>query len=147
MAVIDSQMLLGDDIALPATATSEYSDEIDFGLGKDAFHTARANPNIGLGGPVYFNFVMTDGGSDTTNSPTLTLDIVGGTATAPTTVIQTVCTAVTAATLVDGYKFCVALQSFPTHLRFLRLKVTANSYGFSTGTYTAWISPFPLASA
>ena len=144
--MIDSKNLLSEDLALPATATSEYStNELHFETGYDAFGSALANPNIGHGSPIYFNFVITATAATASGSPTLTLDLVGGNATAPTTVIQNICSAVADTTLVAGYKFSVALKDFPEWPVYMRLKVTANDAGFDAGTYSAWLSNHPLS--
>jgi hypothetical protein len=146
MSMMDSKLVLSDDKILPATATSVYSDyELHFETGLDAFGDVVANPNIGHGTPVYFNFVITATAATASGSPTLTLDLVGDTTTAPTTVIQNICTAVPDTTLVAGYKFSEALKNFPATPVFFRLKVTANDAGFDVGTYSAWLSDAPLS--
>jgi hypothetical protein len=133
-------------VALPATATSEYSTyEIHFETGLDAFGSAVANPNMGQGRPVYFNYRQIASSAAASGSPTLTLDLVGDTTTAPTTVVQNICTAVPDTTLVAGYGFSVALKTMPNIPVYLRLKVTANDAGFDAGTYMAWLSVNPLS--
>ena len=144
--MIDSKNLLSEDLALPASATTEYStNELHFETGLDAFGTTVASPNIGHGTPVYFNFVITTSAAAASGSPTLTLNLVGGTATGPTTVIQRICLAVADTTLVAGYKFSVALQDFPEWPVFLRLQVIANDAGFDVGKYSAWLSNHALS--
>lgn len=146
MALIDAKLLLSEDIALPASATTEYStNEIHFETGKDAFGTTVANPNIGHGTPIYFNFVITTSAATASGSPTLTLNLVANTTTAPTVVVQQICSAVADTTLVAGYKMCVALHSFPAMPVYLRLQVVANDAGFDVGKYSAWLSTEPLS--
>jgi hypothetical protein len=145
MAHIDEKCLLSEDVALPSSATTEYStNEIHFEAGKNAWGVTLATPNAPHGTPLYLNFVMNTVAS-TGSSPTLTLNVVAATTTAPTTVVQIICSAVAAATLVAGYKISCALQDFPAWPVYLRLQVVAGTAGFSTGTYTAWISTVPLS--
>jgi glycerol-3-phosphate acyltransferase PlsY len=146
MSMIDSKNLLSEDLALPASATTEYStNELHFETGLDAFGTTLANPNIGHGTPVYFNFVITTSAATASGNPTLTLNLVGATTTAPTTVIQMICSAVADTTLTAGYKISVALQDFPEWPVYLRLQVIANDAGFDVGKYSAWLSDCPLS--
>lgn len=142
----DKKDMFSENVALPASATTEYStNEVAFGAGVDAWGAAVATPNIGQGSPVYFCFVMTEVAS-TGSSPTLTLNLVGATTTAPTAIVQIITpAAVAAATLVAGYKFCVPLQIKPDMPRFLRLQVVAGTAGFTTGKYTAYLSPEPIS--
>ena len=147
MACLDAKLMLSEDIALPATATTEYStNEIDWGAGKTAWGGTDADGNVAHGTPMYLHFVMTTTAATAASSPTLTLDIVSHTVTAPTTshTVQNICTAVADTTLVAGYKFSTRIKDFPTHNRFMRLAVTAAT-GFDVGTYTAWIDSNPLA--
>jgi hypothetical protein len=144
MTAIDAKALLSEDVALPSTATTEYStDEIFFGAGKDAFGTTLANPDIGMGEPVFLNIVMTAAGASS-GSGTVAMNIVHGASTAPTTVLLQVCTGQTAAMLVAGKTFSVALPR-PQMLAYMRLQVVTTTAGFESGTYTAWLSPVPAS--
>jgi hypothetical protein len=149
MAMIDQKNLLSEDKAFPSSATTEYSDyELHFETGLDAFGDTVANPNIGHGSPIYFNFVVTATGATSAQAATLSMELVAATTTAPvvtTNFFQYICAAIPRATLVAGYKFCVALQEFPACPVYLRLAVTTNTYGMSTGTYSAWLSDCPLS--
>lgn len=148
MACQDAKMLLSESKALPASATTEYStNEIYFGAGKNAFGATLASPAIAQGTPLYLNFVMVTTAATASGSPTLTLNVVAGTATAPTTVFQQICSAVADTVLVAGYKFSVALKVFPAMDTYLRLQVTANDAGFDVGTYDAWLDLHPLPDA
>ena len=143
MAIQDAIWLLSSGVALPGSATDEYTtSEVDVGAGKDAWGAAKVQ-NIAQGRPLYINFRMLTVAS-TGSSPTLTVALVGGTTTAPTTVVQTICSAVAAATLVAGYGFSVALAHMPSPPRFMRGKITAGNAGFTTGTYEMWISDQPI---
>jgi hypothetical protein len=148
MALIDQKNILSEDKAFPATATTEYSDyELHFETGLDAFGATVANPNIGHGTPVYFNFVVTATGATASQAATVSMELVAATTTAPvatTNFFQFICAAVPRATLVAGYKFSVALQEFPACPVFLRLAVTTNTYGMDAGTYSAWLSTTAL---
>lgn len=145
MAHRDAKNILSEDLALPSSATTEYSTfEPHWEAGVDPFGNPIASPNVPHGSPVYFNFTMNTAAS-TGSSPTLTLNLVGDTTAASTTVRQVICSGVAAATLVAGYKISVALQDFPSWPVYTRLQVIAGTAGFSTGTYTAFLSPFPLS--
>lgn len=145
MSAIDNKLLLSEDVALPATATTEYStNEIDFGAGKDAFGAVKASPNIGYGTPVYLNFVMTAAAASA-GGGTLAVNIVHGASTAPTTLLLQIATGLAAATLVSGYKRSVAIPAAPATLRFLRLQLVTTTAGFESGTYEAWLSEAPIA--
>jgi hypothetical protein len=146
MAMMDAKLVLSEDIALPASVTSEYStNEIHWEAGKDAFGVAMLAPNIAQGTPIFFNFVMNTTAATASGSPTLQLDLVADTTTAPTTVVQQICTLVADTTLVAGYRFSCALQTFPAWPAYMRLKVSAATAGFDVGTYTAWLSMSPCA--
>lgn len=148
MAGIDAKLLFAEDLAFETSATTAYStNEVDFGAGKDAWGTALANPKIGQGSPIYVNIVITTGCTPTASTPTVTFNVVGGTATAPTTVQQIIASAVGYATLVAGYKFCVPLQVDPAIARFIRIQVVTGTNGMSAGAYSAWLSDAPLADA
>lgn len=142
MAAIDSKALLSNDTALPSSATTEYSDyEIHLGAGKTALGATKANPDIGTGTPLFVNIAMTASAS-TGSSPTATFNVVHGASTGPTTVLLGT-GAIAAATLVKGWKIALAIPN--GCLDYLRLQVVAGTAGFSTGTYTAWVSPEPVA--
>ena len=131
--------------AFPASATTEYSpNEIDFGAGKDAWGNALAHPSAGVGTPLFLNIVFPQAAS-TGSSPTLTINLVAGTATTPTTVVQIICSLVAAATITAGYKMSVSLNIKPEFARFIRLQVVAGTAGFTAGTYIAWISMSPVS--
>lgn len=148
MAGIDAQLLLSEDLAFEAGATTAYStNEIDFGAGLDAFGAALANPNVGQGNPMYLNIVIPVTCVATAGSPTVTFNLVGGTATAPTTVIQQLAPAIGVATLVAGYKLSFPLRAAPAIPRFVRLQVVTGVNGMSAGTYTAWVSDCTVADA
>lgn len=146
MAVIDSKLLLSEDVALPASATTEYSTNVvDLGAGKDEWGAAKANPLVSQGTPMFLNIVMNTGAS-TGSSPTARFILQNGAATDPTDDTMFADSGViAAATLVAGYKLSIALPIFPSLARFLRLEVIAGTAGFTTGTYTAWIDIHPIA--
>lgn len=144
MGMLDAKALLADDKALPATATTEYStNEVDFGAGKDAFGAALANPDIGKGNPLFLNVVMTAAAASS-GGGTVAINLVHGAATAPTTILLQVCTGLNAAALPAGKKFSIAISD-PTILRYARLQVVTTTAGFQSGTYSAWLSPHPIA--
>lgn len=146
MACLDAKLLLSDDTALPASATTEYSDyEIDWGAGKTGWNATLADANHAHGVPLWLHVVITTSAATASGSPTLTLDLVSNTSTTPTTshTKQNICTAVADTTLVAGYKFDVPIRDTPAHARFMRLAVTANDAGFDVGKYSAWIDAMP----
>lgn len=144
MALIDSKLLLSEDLAVPSTATTEYStNEIDFEAGVDAFGAAMANPWIGRGTPLYLNFVITASATSTTG--TLAVNIVHGASSSPTTVLATLATGLAYTDLVAGYKLSYALPAHPRVLRYLRLQLVTTTNGIPAATYTAWIDQSPVA--
>ena len=143
MAMIDAMCQFDSDKALPSTATTEYStDEVDFGAGKDAFGVALANPDIGKGTPVWLNIIMTEAGVSAGNG-TVAINLVHGAATAPTTVLQQICTGLAAASLPLGKKFSMAISD-PAILRFARIQVVTTTAGYEKGKYSAWLDTAPL---
>ncbi len=145
MATRDAKTLLAEDVALPSTNTTAYTtDEIHFEAGKDAYGAALANPDIGMGNPLFVNFVMTAAASSS-GSGTLAINLVHGAATAPTTKLLELATGLTAATLAAGYKLSVSLPARPQVLDFMRGQLVSSTAGFEAGTYEMWIDIHPIA--
>lgn len=144
MALMDAKAIFSEDLALPSTATTEYStNEIHFEAGKDAFGAAMADPDIGKGKPLWVNFVITKAATTTTG--TLAVNVVHGAATGPTTLLMQLATGLAWTDLVAGYKLSFALPAAPRVLDFLRLQLVTTTDGIPAATYTAWLSEEPVA--
>ena len=147
MARRDYQSILSNAVSLPSASGTTYStNEINMSSGKDAFGTAvTAGPGMGTGTPVFANFLVT-ANSSSSSAGTLTLNLVHGSATAPTTVLLQLASGLSSSTLVAGYQLSVALPQFPATKKYLRMQLVTAAAGFGAGTYEMWISPMPMAS-
>jgi hypothetical protein len=132
--------------ALPASVTTEYSDVLDTGAGKDAFGATLASGDVGQGKPAWLNIVMLTAAS-TASSPTAIFSLEHSTAEGSGYAATLVATAtLAAATMVKGYKvMSIPLQAVPALNRYLRINCTSGTAGFTTGTYEAWLDDAPLA--
>lgn len=142
MAVIDAKLLFGDDTALPATATTEYSDVLDLGIGKDEFSYMNAgtkNADYGEGEPLFVYFKMTETAVGATMTLTVAVQDSADNSTFAAAEQGGILSAVAVGTLVAGYMVRIKLPDSLS--RYVRLAVTTGTAGASAGTYTAYVGP------
>lgn len=147
MAGLDLYAVFCTAQALGNTGANSSGSTIDLGAGKDAFGATLANPDVGMGKPVFVNIIMTEAAAATGGSATSTFEVHdsaddgNGAPASFAKILST--TTIDKATLVAGWKWSFALP--PGTRRHLKVVNTVASNNMTSGKYTAWLSGEPVA--
>lgn len=148
MAGIDAYAYFSSAKALGNTGANDSSNIVNLGEGLDAFGATLANPDIGMGKPVFVNIIMntsaaaTGGAAESTFELHDAPDAGANTGVAGSFTQMLTTPALAKATLVAGWKMSFAVP--PGARQYLKVVNTVSTNNMTSGTYTAWLSPEPV---
>jgi len=115
---------------------------LDLGAGLDASGAVLANPDIGMGKPVFANIVIDVAGGSAGSSALSTFELHDSADGTNFTQLETT-PAIAQAVLVAGWKYFFAVP--PGARRYLKIVNTVSGENFTSGSYKAWLDGEPVS--